>query len=80
MKVRFYGKLAALFGDEREVQIDAPCCVSELRWHLASSQPQAASILQDKRVRACLGDLIVGDDHVVQESEVIELLAPVSGG
>jgi molybdopterin converting factor small subunit len=47
---------------------------------LASSQPQAASILQDKRVRACLGDLIVGDDHVVQESDVIELLAPVSGG
>ena len=80
MKVRFYGKLAELFGSEREVQIDAPCRVSELRRHLATGHPQAAGLLQDKRVRACLGDLIVGDGHVVQESEVIELLAPVSGG
>ena len=80
MQVRFYGKLADLFGSEREIAIGAPCTVGQLRQRLATDEPQAAKSLDNKRVRACIGDEIVQDDHVIPQGEVLELLAPVSGG
>ena len=80
MKVRFYGKLADVFGRERETAVDRPCTVAELRELLAADQPGAAQLLENKRVRACIGDTIVRDDEIIPEGEVLELLAPVSGG
>ena len=80
LKVRFYGKLADLFGSERDVPIDAPCTVAELRRRLAIDHPHAAEPLQNKRVRACVGDAIIGDEDIVPRNEVLDLLAPVSGG
>ena len=80
MKVRFYGKLADLFGDEREVALNAPCTVAELRDRLIAELPQAAETLHQKRVRACIGDAIARDTDVVGEGGVVEFLAPVSGG
>jgi molybdopterin converting factor small subunit len=80
VKIRFYGRLADLFGSEREMQIETPCTVAELRQHLASNYPQAAETLQNKRIRACIGDAIVQDADLIPEGEVLELLAPVSGG
>ena len=80
MKVRFYGKLADLFGSERDVAIDAPCTVAELRRRLSIDDPQAAKSLQNKRVRACVGDVIVQDGDLIPRGQVLELLAPVSGG
>ena len=80
MKVRSYGKLADLLGAEREVHIDAPCTVAELRRRLAAEYPEAAEALNNKRVRACIGDAIVPDSHLLVVDEHIELLAPVSGG
>jgi molybdopterin converting factor small subunit len=80
LKVRFYGKLTDLFGSEREVAVDTPCTVGELRRQLLAEVPHAAGSLQNKRVRACIGDTIVSDGDVVPTDEVLELLAPVSGG
>jgi molybdopterin converting factor small subunit len=80
LKVRFYGRLADLFGSERDVSIDTPCTVAELRRRLVVDHPQAAKSLQNKRVRACIGNEIVQDNDVVPEGQVLELLAPVSGG
>jgi molybdopterin converting factor small subunit len=80
LKVRFYGKLADLFGSERDVPIDGPCTVAELRRKLATDHPDAAEPLQNKRVRACVGDAIIGDEDVIGRGAVLELLAPVSGG
>ncbi|HEX6071499.1 MAG TPA: MoaD/ThiS family protein [Sphingomicrobium sp.] len=80
MKVRSYGKLADVLGPERDVGIDAPCTVAELRAHLAAECPQAAEPLANRRVLACVSDTIVPDSHVVAPGETIELLAPVSGG
>ena len=80
MKVRFYGKLADLFGREREMTVDLPCTVAELRRRLAADAPQAAESVLNKRVRACIGDAIVRDEDVIPEGAVLELLAPVSGG
>ena len=80
MKVRFYGKLADLFGSEREVAVDTPCTVAELRGRLAMEHPQGSEALQHKRVRACIGDEIARDSDVVPGGAVLEFLAPVSGG
>jgi molybdopterin converting factor small subunit len=80
MLVRFYGKLADLFGSELEIMIDTPCTVAELRDRLADDQPEAAQSLQNRRVRACIGDSIVDDGAIIPEGAVLELLAPVSGG
>lgn len=80
MKVRFYGKLVDLFGNEREVAISAPCSVAELRDRLVMEHPQAAEALQHKRVRACIGDRIAEDRDIVPEGAELEFLAPVSGG
>lgn len=80
MKVRFYGKLADLFGSEREVGIDTPCTVAELRDRLIVEFPQAADALHEKRVRACIGNAIAQDSDVVREGGMVEFLAPVSGG
>ena len=80
LKVRSYGKLADLLGQERTVEIATPCTVADLRVHLAAECPAAAEALASKRVRACVGDTIVSDRHLLSASEPIELLAPVSGG
>ena len=80
MQVRFYGKLADFFGSEREIAIDTPCTVAELRRRLATDEPQAAESLRSKRLRAFVGDAFVHDHDVIPQGEVLELLAPVSGG
>ena len=80
MKIRFYGKLADLFGTERELAIDCPCTVAELLRKLASDHPEAAETLQNKRVKACVGDAIVQESTVIPKGEVVEFMAPVSGG
>lgn len=80
MKVRFYGKLADLFGSEREVALDSPCTVGELREQLAIEHPEGAESLQNRRVRACVGDHIAQDCDIVSEGTELEFLAPVSGG
>ena len=80
MKVRFYGKLANLLGNEREISIESPCTVADVRLRLAVDHPEAAESLKNKRVRACVGDTIVHDGDVISRGEMLELLAPVSGG
>jgi molybdopterin converting factor small subunit len=80
VKVRSYGKLADVLGPERRLDIDSACTIAELRSRLASECPGAAEPLASKRVRACAGDEIVTDSHVVHPGETVELLAPVSGG
>jgi molybdopterin converting factor small subunit len=80
LKGRFYGKLADVFGSEREIAVAAPTTVAEVRQRLAMDHPEAAETLRDKRVRACIGDVFVLDDNVVPEDELLEFLAPVSGG
>lgn len=80
MKVLAYGKLADLLGQEREVDIEVPCTVAELRACLAAQCPEATEPLANKRVLACVGDVIVADNHVLAGAEPVELLAPVSGG
>ena len=80
MKVLFYGRLAELIGPELEVDAPPGCSVSELRDRLVAEHPEAESPLRSKRARACVGDSVVRDDHILDAADRIEFLPPVSGG
>lgn len=80
MKVIFYGKLAGMLGHELELAVDGPCTVVGLRNRLVEVHPEAAEALQDRRVRACVDNTLVTDDHPLAPADEVEFLAPVSGG
>lgn len=80
MKVLFYGKLRDAFGHELEIRFNAPCTVAGLRRQLVAQHPNAAEALQEKRVRAFVGNRLVVDAHPLAPGDEVEFLAPVSGG
>ncbi|HZU50633.1 MAG TPA: MoaD/ThiS family protein [Sphingomicrobium sp.] len=80
MKLRFYGRLAELIGSEIDVEQPARCTIAELRQRLIDEHHHARDVLSNRRVRACVRDALVGDDHVIAEYETVEFLPPVSGG
>lgn len=79
MKILFHGRLADLLG--REVELPAAACtIAQLRERIAVAHPRAAEPVRSKRVRACIGDAIVAESHVVGAGEQVEFFPPVSGG
>ncbi len=80
MKVRFYGKLSAALGPQVDIAVEAPCTVAGLRRQLRASHPGLAEMLDDKRVRAVVGDSVVPDIYQLEPGDELEFLAPVSGG
>ena len=81
MRVRFFGRLGDMVG--REVQIDVPqngCTVGQLRELLASQYPEAAPDLCKPSVRACVRDMIVGEQFVIEAIAEVEFFPPLSGG
>jgi len=79
MKIQFYGRLADAFGRDLEVDVAGECSIAELRERLAREFPHGAAAL-GRRVRACVGDTIVPDSHLVRPGERVEFFPPVSGG
>lgn len=80
MKVLFYGRLADMIGRQIEIEMTQPCSIAALRERIAAAHPAAAEAIGSERVRACVGDAIVADSHVVSLDETVEFLPPVSGG
>ena len=77
----FYGGLADRIG--RRVALDLGplgCTVAQLRAQLASAHPAAAAELIRRGTRACAGDRVVGEDHLVCAGDEIDFLPPLSGG
>lgn len=54
--------------------------MADLPEPLASKYPELGSLLADRRVRACIDNEIVTRDFVIDPSQKVDLLAPVSGG
>ena len=79
MKILFYGKLADTLGRDMELAVDR-CSVGELRTMIAQASPAAAHAMEAGRVRACVADSIVADDHLLAPSDEVEFFPPVSGG
>ena len=80
MKVLFYGRLAESIAAEIEVDALPGSSVAQLRERLIADYPEAEQSLRSRRSRACVGDTLVQDDHVLQAAETVEFLPPVSGG
>ena len=80
MRVRFYGKLAAAMGSDIEIAIDMPCTVAQVRRRLIAAHPVLAEMMDDKRIRAIVGDSVVADGYQLSTTDELEFLAPVSGG
>jgi molybdopterin converting factor small subunit len=79
MNVRLYGRLADLLGEQVRVDV-VGCSVGQLRTALAERHPAARAEILSRRVRACIGDRIVGEEHVVGAGDEVEFFPPVSGG
>lgn len=79
MKIHFYGRLADSIGRDIEVELPESISVADLRQRLAIEHPRAANVL-GHRVRACVGDAIVPDSHIVLPGDSVEFFPPVSGG
>jgi molybdopterin converting factor small subunit len=80
VKVLFYGRLAETIGPELEIETPPGCSVAQLRERLIAAHPEAEQPLRNRRARACIGDAVVHEDHVLEAADRIEFLPPVSGG
>ena len=80
MKVLFHGRLADTIGPELEIDAPPGCSIAELRDRLIAAHPDAEQPLRSRRALAFVGDALVGDTHVVNISDTVEFLPPVSGG
>lgn len=80
MRVRFYGKLAAVMGSQVDMAVDVPCTVAQMRRRLIAAHPGLAEMMDDKRIRAIVGESIVADGYQLSATDELEFLAPVSGG
>ena len=81
MNVRLYGRLADMLG--KQVLLDlaqSSCSVGQLRAAIAERHPPAGPEIMSQRVRACVGDTLVGEDHLVTAGQTVEFFPPVSGG
>jgi len=79
LKVLFYGRLGDVVGHELHVDA-ASCSIEQLRRRIIADHPHAQEVLMNKRARVYVGDVLVGDDHMVGATDCVEFLAPVSGG
>jgi molybdopterin converting factor small subunit len=80
VKVLFYGRLAESIAPELEVDALPGSSVAQLRERLIDSYPEAEQPLRNHRSRACIGDTLVQEDHVLEAADTVEFLPPVSGG
>ena len=77
-----YGRLAQLIGAE-EVRLDLPapsCSIAEVRAAIIACYPETEEQMRSGQVRACVDDVIVGEEYVVGAAQTVEFLPPVSGG
>ncbi len=79
-RILFHGRLADVLGHDLEIATPRGCSIGDLRTRIASQYPHAADSLCNNRVRACVGDSIVPDNHRIALGEQVEFLSPVSGG
>jgi molybdopterin converting factor small subunit len=81
VKVAFFGKLGEAIG--REVEVDCQTdsmTVADLRILLSQLYPGAAGDLLSPRIRACVDDLMVGEEFRLPKQSTVEFFPPLSGG
>lgn len=71
MRILFFGRLAERFGRTVDVDVANGCTVAQLRQQLT---------LDDRAIRACVGDTLVGEDFTLTGIAEVEFWPRVSGG
>ncbi len=80
MRILLFGSLGETIG--REVTADVPadgCTVAELRRQLVNGDPAHAPLAASS-VRACVDQVVVGDDHRILPGQEVAFVPPLSGG
>lgn len=80
MRIWFFGRLSDHFGDYVDLEIAPACSIAGLRDELSIRFPNAGEMLRSPSVRACVGDVIVAEDFIVEPGQAVEFWPPVSGG
>ena len=80
MRITLFGKLGEAIGREISVDDMAGRTISDVRRSLAVQHPRHAADLLSPRVRACVNDVIVDENRVIEPDDELALLPPVSGG
>jgi molybdopterin synthase sulfur carrier subunit len=81
MKVQFFGRLGERIGRETSLELPAGVrTVAALRAALAAAHPGARAELLSPRIRACVDDVIVGDDAPIRADSEVAFFPPLSGG
>jgi len=80
MNVRLYGCLADLLGKQVTLDVPSSRSIAEVRAAIIARYPEVEEQMRSGRVRACVDDVIVGEEYVVQGAHAVEFLPPVSGG
>lgn len=81
MQIGFFGSIGDRLG--RDIVHRPPpqtATVADLRRSLAAAFPQEEAVLTGSRLKAVIGDSVVGDDASVAGIDRVEFFPPVSGG
>ena len=78
MIVLFFARTRDLAGVDRVQFTPAPANVGMLRTEIAGRFPKLAGLLD--KCAVAVGNEFAGDDAVLQETDEVALLPPVSGG
>ncbi|HWE48100.1 MAG TPA: MoaD/ThiS family protein [Caulobacteraceae bacterium] len=80
-KVLFFGRTADRLGRSREVEIPpAGLSIADLRQRLCNADETARDALDRPDVRACVDQVIVGDDARIAPDQEIAFFSVFSGG
>ena len=82
MEIRalFYGRAGDRVGREATVAVPASATIAELRAVLAAQFPAARDELLSPKLRPCIDDALVPENHALAGSAVVEFFPPLSGG
>lgn len=80
LQILLFGKLGEAVGRVLSHPDSDGLTVAALRQSLACAHPGAASELLSPRVRVCVNDTMVEEDHCLRPGDEVALLPPVSGG
>lgn len=81
IQIHFFGRAADRIGSHLDLDLpETVTTVADLRGLIARNYPDAAGEIARPSLRACVGDEIVGEDHDIRQSDLIEFFPPLSGG
>lgn len=80
MQIGFFGSIGERLGREMVFDTAGARSVGELRNKLAEAYPAAAESLRSPGLKACIGDEMVDEDHMLDGVERVEFFPPLSGG